>query len=138
MTELRHPLASRLGSRYATPLFGTTGDANNHGMLVKLERELLDRQPVVTRCAFCRWYYSGPLFEGRSAFRSHAAERHPGLVKKRRVRCKKHDCSRWASVKSPPDAQLCKQHLADAYERAGLRQGGWGIGGSSLTIRKAS
>lgn len=124
-----------LGSTYCAPFIPSVGDSNNRGMLLKELRVILEARPCTHRCLLCEWVYEGPLEEGRLAFTEHRAT-HGQPVKRRRVRCQKHDCHRWASVKAPHGAALCREHLGDAYQRADGRQGGWGIRGHRLTLSK--
>lgn len=50
-------------------------------------RELMDAQPLITRCALCpRWQHVGTADQGRDAAAAHRAERHPDVVPVRRRR----------------------------------------------------
>lgn len=49
-------------------------------------RDLMDAQPLITRCAFCRWQHIGTADQGRDAAAAHRAERHPDVVQTRRRR----------------------------------------------------
>ena len=43
-----------------------------------------DAAKLLTRCAFCRWRYTGTALEGRERARQHRLEHHPELLHSRR------------------------------------------------------
>lgn len=57
-------------------------------------RELMDAQPLVTKCAFCRWQHVGTADQGRDAAAAHRADRHPDVVP---VRRRRGHLNRWMS-----------------------------------------
>jgi hypothetical protein len=49
-------------------------------------RRNMDAQPIITRCAFCKWEYEGTAREGRELAKGHRRVHHPDIVVTRRRR----------------------------------------------------
>jgi hypothetical protein len=45
-----------------------------------------DAQPIITRCAFCKWEYAGTALEGRELAKGHRRVHHPDIQVTRRRR----------------------------------------------------
>jgi hypothetical protein len=57
-------------------------------------RRNMDAQPIITRCAFCKWEYEGTAREGRELAKGHRRAHHPEVKQTRRRR---QSLRRWTS-----------------------------------------
>jgi hypothetical protein len=57
-------------------------------------RRNMDAQPIITRCAFCKWEYEGTAREGRELAKGHRRVHHPEI---KPVRRKRQSLQRWTN-----------------------------------------
>ena len=86
----------------------------------------MDALPVVERCLFCSWRWSGTSAEGRERAREHRLQAHPEVIVKRR-RPGRH-------LKSFRQVKLTKEDLSDIFSERDRRAALLGIDLSEIAI----
>ena len=81
------------------------------------EVDARDRAKLVTRCAFCRWRYTGTALEGRERALQHRLEHHPEARRRTRYHKGRH-LARY--VQPPMSREEAEEVMVEVKRRAFL------------------